>query len=187
MILRSALLVAFAALLASPAEANLVWSYRSTDGADTVEGLLTTTGSAGDQSIVSLSFDLVSIDTVVLNGDLLDSPSDWGTIGPFGSIPPFATSVLGDITVDTPGIALISSGALFAAGDLNSVVLADPLGSGDTEVRFDGGLGSIADFKPTDTTLFFLSVASIPEPSTFFVFGLVGIGMVAVRRQAFDA
>lgn len=182
MMLRIAFLVVAAMLTAAPSHADLVWNYSSSNGATVVEGLLTTAGTAGDELTPGTVLSLVSIDTVVLNGDLLDAPSDWGTIGPFGSIPPFATSVSGSIAVDTPGVALLSTPALFAAGTLNSVVLADPLAGGDTEVRFDGGLSTIADFAPTSTFLTFVSVAAVPEPTTTLAFSLLGVGLIASRR-----
>jgi hypothetical protein len=166
------LCIALLAVSCAPAlvRADLVWEYLSTNGFTTVSGLMTTTGTPGQELIPGTTFTLKSFDTVFVNLVDLTAPSNWSS----NNGPPFTSSPQGVIEVTVPGVAVIeaTSVPLYAANGVNGVHLGRPPGGtgGDTFVVYTPTGGTHALFSPTVTTF----TVAIPEPSSFLCVGLVG-------------
>ena len=159
--------------------AAIVWGYATTDGTDTLSGMLTTNGNPGDELTMDAVFNLFTIDNAFFNGTLV---THWAA----GIAPPFGNSN-GSIIVDTPGNALVNPGTgnlVQAGGDLvnafNFITLARPGTGADSSVS---GLISGDIFIPNPISTTFTAQASpVPTPSTMLLMGTGLLGLIGYRK-----
>ena len=175
-----ALFVGSLSFLASPTQGDIIWSYESIGySGQTLTGTLTTTGTPGEEfGGLGLIFDLISIDTVELNGNPI---TDWFlTDAP----PPLTNAPAGSIRTSYPwGTAELILGSkvqVFSPGKWNYVRLSDTFWTEDTEVGTHVLGGPIVSFKSRSTT--FRSMTVVPEPSAFLCLGLMGLWLVGWRK-----
>ena len=168
---------------ATNVQADIIWSYFSTDGpSNVVTGTLTTSGTPAQLTGPAADFDLLSIDEVTVNGDTLDAAGDWHS----AVVPPFTSIVSGGIRWDGTSSYTLRDNFLYAAASPNHIQVAAADSRTWTFVRYDATYGSHAGFEPTTTTV---SPISIPEPSTVVLLasglaGLVGLAWHSRRRHA---
>ena len=159
----------------------IIWDYSSTDEVTTLSGRLTTDGNPSDLAS-SGNFNLLSVDTVLLNGVLV-SPETFHSAG---SPPPFAYDVSGYIAWDTvDGVVGTPDWYLIAWDEFhfNRIYLATaPLTNVNSHLASSTTGQYLAWFDPT-STLF--SPTPVPEPSTVLLLatGLLVIGGYAARRH----
>ena len=147
--------------------ADMTWRYQSTGGGVTVSGTLVTDGVPADLGSTN-SFNLVLIETVILNGTDLTADVNWA----LGAGPPFNSAQNGgaifwDTTTGVIDTTVAETIQGFNSTNLNGVILVPPASGDDTLVLFDPTITPHAEFEPASTTF-----TPVPEPNSFLLVAL---------------
>ncbi len=198
--LRTVFAVVTLCLVATSARADIVFSTSATDafaGSDLVmnngtsSSMFVWVSTEPGQTLAGISIDILSSDAAILQAtshEVFDPEGDrWFTTD---------SGDLGDLVDDGLGLALIGlNGEGISTGDLGTFTLFSEVqfqatGVGTTGLSFDFGSQGISDgdtsFGPGDITFGTGSVSSltaVPEPGSFAVLGLAGLGMGIYRRR----
>ncbi|XZE53690.1 PEP-CTERM sorting domain-containing protein [Planctomycetaceae bacterium SH139] len=200
MIMRKIFAVATLCLVTTSARADIVFSTSATDafaGSDLVMNVGTSASmfvwvsTEPGQTLAGISLDILSSDATILEAtshEVFNPNGDrWFTT---------QAGDLGDLVDDGLGLALLGlNGDGISTGDLGTFTLFSEVqflatGVGTTGLSFDFGSQGISDgdvsFGPGDITFGTGSVSSltaVPEPGSFAVLGLAGVGMGIYRRR----
>lgn len=201
--MRTLFAVATLCLVATSARADIVFSTSATDafaGSDLVmnngtsSSMFVWVSTEPGQTLAGISIDILSSDAAILQatshevfGSVPLGGDRWAQVG---------EGDLGDLVDDGFGFALPGiSGTGISTGDLGTFTLFSEVqfqatGVGTTGLSFDFGSQGISDgdtsFGPGDITFGTGSVSSltaVPEPGSFAVLGLAGLGMGIYRRR----
>lgn len=199
--LRTVLAVATLCLLATSARADIVFSTSATDalaGSDLVmnngtsSSMFVWVSTEPGQTLAGISIDILSSDPAILQAtshEVFGEGDRWFTT---------QEGDLGDLVDDGLGLALLGfpgGGTGISTGDLGTFTLFSEVqfqatGVGTTGLTFDFGSQGISDgdtsFGPGDITFGTGSVSSltaVPEPGSFAVLGLAGLGIGIYRRR----
>lgn len=178
---RFALAILLLSLHASQTQADIVWQFESSNATNSLTGQLTTTGNAGDDTVVNTVLNLVTIDSISFNGSPITNFSGGSTL-PF--IPTISGGLPDQIRVVSAGLAELDAGSgnsLQGRSDdfnFNFIVLARP-GTGVQSDILDS-VPAIPGFVPT--TLRF-TTSAIPEPSSILLVGLAGLIVILSRGR----
>ena len=164
-----------ACLTSQNATALMVWDWITTDGMNTAEGTLTTTGDPVDLTGGPNTFTLVSIDSVdAISGPGVTSDPSVAANWNLSDAPPFSDIAIGSLIWDG-SMATVSAGGLVAQSLVgmsgNTVGIGEPGVTASTALRVSGAF-SFYDFIPTSST-FSPQMAAVPEPATMLPIGIL--------------